>query len=72
MRIISDGLQAGDRVITKGLQRVKPGQKVEAEVAEAEAPKTTVRKPVTRALPSRTRPVSMPQPGGQPRRSQER
>jgi RND family efflux transporter MFP subunit len=58
MRIILSGLSAGDRVITKGLQRVKPGQKVEAEVAAAALPpadnmptnaptKTTVRKPVT-------------------------
>jgi RND family efflux transporter MFP subunit len=73
MRIITDGLQVGDRVITKGLQRVKPGQKVEAEVVEAEPAKTTARKPVVRPLPSRTRPVSLPQPVSQPRtRSQER
>jgi len=31
LRIISDGLKAGERVIVKGLQRVRPGQKVEAE-----------------------------------------
>jgi RND family efflux transporter MFP subunit len=31
MRIVTDGLAAGDRVIVKGLQRVRPGQKVEAE-----------------------------------------
>jgi RND family efflux transporter MFP subunit len=31
MRIINSGLQAGDKVIVKGLQRVKPDQKVEAE-----------------------------------------
>lgn len=30
MRIITSGLQAGDQVIVKGLQRVRPGQKVEA------------------------------------------
>jgi RND family efflux transporter MFP subunit len=35
MRIVTSGLQAGERVIVKGLQRVRPGQKVEAEVAEA-------------------------------------
>jgi RND family efflux transporter MFP subunit len=34
MRIITSGLQAGDQVIVKGLQRVRPGQKVEA-AAEA-------------------------------------
>lgn len=31
LRIISDGLQAGEQVIVKGLQRVRAGQKVEAE-----------------------------------------
>jgi RND family efflux transporter MFP subunit len=36
MRIVTSGLSAGDRVIVKGLQRVRPGQKVEAE-AEAAA-----------------------------------
>lgn len=36
LRIVTSGLSAGDRVITKGLQRVRPGQKVEAE-AEPEA-----------------------------------
>lgn len=30
MRIVSGGLKAGERVIVKGLQRVRPGQKVEA------------------------------------------
>lgn len=35
LRIVKSGLTAGERVIVKGLQRVKPGQKVEAEVAEA-------------------------------------
>jgi hypothetical protein len=54
MRIIASGLEAGERVIVKGLQRVRPGQKVEAEVAEATAPAeapmpTTVRKPVTKS-----------------------
>jgi RND family efflux transporter MFP subunit len=36
MRIVTSGLAAGDRVIVKGLQRVRPGQKVETE-AEAGA-----------------------------------
>jgi RND family efflux transporter MFP subunit len=31
MRIVSSGLKAGEQVIVKGLQRVRPGQKVEAE-----------------------------------------
>ncbi len=33
LRIISSGLQAGEQVIVKGLQRVKPGQKVDTESA---------------------------------------
>jgi RND family efflux transporter MFP subunit len=48
MRIITSGLKAGEQVIVKGLQRVKPGQQVEAELApppEASAT-TTTRKPV--------------------------
>jgi RND family efflux transporter MFP subunit len=35
MRIVTKGLQAGERVIVKGLQRVRPGQKVEAELMPA-------------------------------------
>jgi RND family efflux transporter MFP subunit len=35
LRIVTSGLEAGERVIVKGLQRVRPGQKVEAEVAQA-------------------------------------
>ena len=31
MRIVSSGLKPGEQVIVKGLQRVRPGQKVEAE-----------------------------------------
>jgi RND family efflux transporter MFP subunit len=31
MRVITSGLAAGDRVIVKGMQRVKPGQRVEAQ-----------------------------------------
>jgi RND family efflux transporter MFP subunit len=37
LRIVASGLNAGDRVIVKGLQRVKPGQHVEAEVEQARA-----------------------------------
>lgn len=47
MRIITSGLKAGEHVIVKGLQRVKPGQTVEAELVAADVPTTTVRKPVT-------------------------
>src|SRR5262245_46055773 len=60
MRIITSGLAAGDRVIVKGLQRVKPGQKVEAELAQVDPTATTLRKPVLPAGPLRTRPVSTP------------
>jgi RND family efflux transporter MFP subunit len=35
MRIVTSGLKAGERVIVKGLQRVRPGQKVEAQFEEA-------------------------------------
>jgi RND family efflux transporter MFP subunit len=59
MRIIASGLEAGERVIVKGLQRVRPGQKVEAEVAQM-APPTTVRKPIVTTRPLRTSPVSSP------------
>jgi RND family efflux transporter MFP subunit len=35
MRVITSGLAAGDRVIVKGMQRVKPGQRVEAQAEPA-------------------------------------
>jgi RND family efflux transporter MFP subunit len=38
LRIIQSGLAAGDKVIVKGLQRVRPGQKVEAETEAPPAP----------------------------------
>jgi len=60
MRIITAGLAAGDRVIVKGLQRVRPGQKVEAEVAEAALAATTVHKPIT------PRPIPPPPTARQP------
>ena len=41
MRIITAGLQAGDQVIIKGLQRVRPGQKVDAELEPAKIAATT-------------------------------
>jgi RND family efflux transporter MFP subunit len=46
LRIITKGLKAGEQVIVKGLQRVKPGQKVDAEQMESSS-ETTVRKPVS-------------------------
>jgi RND family efflux transporter MFP subunit len=47
MRIITSGLKAGEHVIVKGLQRVKPGQAVEPTLEASNLPKTTVRKPVS-------------------------
>lgn len=38
LRVIKDGLKPGEQVITKGLQRVRPGQKVEAKLEKLEAP----------------------------------
>jgi RND family efflux transporter MFP subunit len=73
MRIVSAGLQAGEKVIVKGLQRVKPGQKVEAEVAEAPVSPTTAKKPVMQPRPLPMRPVQPPAAKPQPRRTtQER
>ena len=82
MRIVTTGLKAGEQVIVKGLQRVKPGQKVEPEVMEATLPPTTTRKPVVVApgvedapasgQPATTEPTPSP-PGGRSKRTpQER
>jgi RND family efflux transporter MFP subunit len=59
MRIVTSGLAVGDRVIVKGLQRVKPGQKVEAELVQVE-PTTTLRKPVVSGSRGRARPAATP------------
>jgi RND family efflux transporter MFP subunit len=72
MRIITAGLETGDRVIVKGLQRVKPGQKVEAELAQADPTAATMRKPVTRAAPMRPRPGAAPSKSQPRRTTQER
>jgi RND family efflux transporter MFP subunit len=45
MRIITSGLKAGEQVIVKGLQRVRPGQKVEAESEVAKVAANTVAAP---------------------------
>lgn len=71
LRIVTAGLTAGDRVIVKGLQRVKPGQKVEAELAQAEATPTTLRKPVLPTLSTRTPPAAMPSANSQLQRTNE-
>jgi RND family efflux transporter MFP subunit len=48
MRIVSSGLKTGERVIVKGLQRVRPGQKVEA-TSESEKMATNLnQEPVSR------------------------
>ena len=56
LRIITSGLEAGEQVIVKGLQRVKPDQKVEPELVQTTLPATTVNRPVT--LPGETEPGS--------------
>lgn len=56
LRIITSGLKAGERVIVKGLQRVKPGQKVEAELTQVSLPPSsipkTVSEPASKEAPS--------------------
>jgi RND family efflux transporter MFP subunit len=47
MRIIKSGVEVGDQVIVKGLQRVKPDQKVEAEEAKSEPSAATADTPAT-------------------------
>jgi RND family efflux transporter MFP subunit len=82
MRIVTSGLKAGEQVIVKGLQRVRPGQKVEPEVVQATLPPTSVRKPVVgppanedssaSGPPATTEPTPSP-PAAKPRRTtQER
>lgn len=60
LRIITAGLKVGEHVIVKGLQRVKPGQKVEAELVKSTLPPTTVRKPVTHAPAAEEPPALTP------------
>jgi RND family efflux transporter MFP subunit len=48
MRIISSGLKLGERVIVKGLQRVRPGQKVEATSESNKVAANLNREPVSR------------------------
>jgi RND family efflux transporter MFP subunit len=45
MRIVRSGLAEGDRVVVKGQQRLRPGQKVEAELQKPTAPAQAVEKP---------------------------
>jgi RND family efflux transporter MFP subunit len=53
LRIITSGLEVGERVIVKGLQRVRPGQKVDAAVEDS--PAVTTHKPVADGLSSKSR-----------------
>jgi RND family efflux transporter MFP subunit len=57
MRIVTSGLKAGEQVIVKGLQRVRTGQKVEAEAEPARVVVSAALKPAT-AGPAPTEPSS--------------
>jgi RND family efflux transporter MFP subunit len=72
MRIITEGLNAGERVIVKGIQRVKPGQKVEAELTQVALPASTVPQP-SAAPPADETPASAESAGDntQPSTTQE-
>jgi RND family efflux transporter MFP subunit len=61
MRIITAGLQAGDHVIVKGLQRVRPGQKVETEVEPAKIAANSPVKPAAVVNASAAQPKSAKQ-----------
>jgi RND family efflux transporter MFP subunit len=61
MRIVSAGLKAGDQVIVKGLQRVRSGQKVDAEMEPAKIAATLPVKPAAAAKPSTAKPKSAKQ-----------
>ncbi len=45
-RIITQGLNVGERIITKGLQRVRTGQKVEAELVKSNPPAVAPQEPI--------------------------
>jgi RND family efflux transporter MFP subunit len=57
MRVITAGLKSGEQVIVKGLQRVRPGQKVEAELAET-APPDAESPPVEQAALGGSKPAA--------------
>lgn len=60
MRIITAGLKVGEQVIVKGLQRVKPGQKVEAELTQVALPPSSLPKPAPEPTPEDNRPEVEP------------
>jgi len=70
MRIITSGLKADEHVIVKGLQRVKPKQKVEAQLVAAKVPAAAAYKPAppdeANALPPAPAVPTTPSPGTQP------
>lgn len=60
LRVIKDGLKAGEQVIYKGLQRVRPGQKVDATLAKPEevpTPAITPTLPPADEKPTETKPA---------------
>jgi RND family efflux transporter MFP subunit len=58
MRIVTAGLEPGQRVIVKGLQRVRPGQKVEAETEPARIAATPIEKPTAQEKADLSQPKS--------------
>ena len=40
-RVVSAGLESGERIVVNGLQRVRPGMKIDPVVTEMEPPRTT-------------------------------
>jgi hypothetical protein len=66
LRIITSGLKADEHVIVKGLQRVKPKQKVEAQLVATTVPPAAVYKAPTPAPASPAVPAAPPAPATQP------
>jgi RND family efflux transporter MFP subunit len=58
MRIVTTGLQAGEQVIVKGLQRVRPGQKVEAQLEPAKIAAAAPGRPVAETKPTTAQPAA--------------
>jgi hypothetical protein len=54
MREITSGLSAGDLVVVNGIQRARPGQKVDPQMAET--PPTATDAPAEQPAGSRTAP----------------
>ena len=46
MRVVEEGIGPNDRIIVRGLQRVKPGKKVEPKFEEAPKTAANVASPV--------------------------